>query len=259
MLKLKYLGQEKSRSKQQSSYKETWYGTETEVDEKVSTLDIGSYSTGKGYLSSWRKSQLQASIYQLELDYTVSYDNQPDNLDETDVGKFSATLSVRNLQLPLEHHPDYRACWNHYLYVQQGYSLPDWWSTAINIEDEEDGYQWSKYPDLPKIDSEGIRWKLLKEPIKKGTEVYDWACYVVTESAKYRSAESAGSAIQKKVNTIVAPENDFGITGGNWKLDEVSVSYTGKYWVATSVYTRSGDENGWDADLYPDPTIEETL
>ena len=38
--------------------------------------------------------------------------------------------------------------------------------------------------------------------------------------------------------------------GGNWKYDEASISFNGKYWVATSVYTRSGDDKGWDVDIY---------
>ena len=59
-----------------------------------------------------------------------------------------------------------------------------------------------------------------------------------------------GNAISKKINTITSPENTFGISGGNWKLDEVNVIFNGKYWVANSVFTRSGDEKGWDTEIY---------
>ena len=83
-----------------------------------------------------------------------------------------------------------------------------------------------------------------------GVEYYDLACFVVTETAKYKSATAAGNAISKNINTISSPQNTFGITGGNWKLDEATVQYNGKNWYATSVYTRSGDEEGWDTDLY---------
>ena len=38
--------------------------------------------------------------------------------------------------------------------------------------------------------------------------------------------------------------------GGNWKYDEASISFNGKYWVANSVFTRSGDEKGWDTEIY---------
>ena len=84
----------------------------------------------------------------------------------------------------------------------------------------------------------------------RGVDYYDMSCFVITESAKYKSATSAGNAVSKNINKIISPDNTFGITGGNWKYDEASISFNGKYWVATSVYTRSGDDKGWDVDIY---------
>lgn len=75
----------------------------------------------------------------------------------------------------------------------------------------------------------------------------------MTESAKYRSASAAGQAISKNINKIVSPDNTFGLSGGNWKYDEASVQYDGKNWIATTTYTKSGDNNGWDSDLYTTP------
>lgn len=45
----------------------------------------------------------------------------------------------------------------------------------------------------------------------------------------------------------------FGIVkklGGNWLCEGGSVSYDGKYWIATCTYAHSPD--GWDQDLYTD-------
>ena len=72
--------------------------------------------------------------------------------------------------------------------------------------------------------------------------------FTITESAKYGSATNAGNAVSKNINKIVSPDNTFGITGGNWKYDEASISFNGKYWISTSTYTHSPDS--WDADLY---------
>lgn len=83
-----------------------------------------------------------------------------------------------------------------------------------------------------------------------GVEYYDFAVFVVTETAKYRTASAAGSAVSKNINRITSPSEDFGISGGDWKLDEVTVQYNGKNWLATSTYTRSGDSQGWDTDIY---------
>lgn len=78
------------------------------------------------------------------------------------------------------------------------------------------------------------------------------ACFVITESQRFGSATAAGNAINKNINTITSPSNTFGLSGGgyNFKLDECSVQWDGKSWICTSVYTRSGDNLGWDTDIY---------
>ena len=71
----------------------------------------------------------------------------------------------------------------------------------------------------------------------------------MTETAKYGSASAAGSAVSKNINKIVSPQNTFGLSG-EWKMDEANVVYNGQDWVATNVYTRAADSDGWDKDLY---------
>ena len=51
-----------------------------------------------------------------------------------------------------------------------------------------------------------------------------------------------------KVN--VDPVINTGITGGDWKCDDVSVQWHEKYWLATLNWTRSGDDKGWNKRLY---------
>ena len=53
-----------------------------------------------------------------------------------------------------------------------------------------------------------------------------------------------------KLNQIGRPEEDFGMTpsGYNWKCDNATVSWNGKYWLATLTWTRSGNNKGWDPD-----------
>ena len=260
-LQLKYQGQQKSRNKSESTYKQTYYGTEQQIDQMIngdgttSGLVIGTFTTGKGYLNSWRKSQLQGIFYQLQIDYAITYDDKTDNLSDTEVGKKSATLSVRNIQLPLEHHANYQVRWNHYLYAKSGNALPSWWETLTDLDSMttsmEENYKWAKYPtDVPKVDADGNKWVRLKKPTMPGVQVYDWAVYVVTISAKYRSATAAGNAVQKAINKITQPQEDFSISGGDWKMDDCSVSYNGSVWIATMTYTKSGDSKGWDKRLY---------
>lgn len=250
-LTLKYQGSEFSRNKQQKTYKETYIGTEQLVDAKIATLSIGTFTSGKGYLSSWRKSQGQSIFYNLQLEYTTQYDNDTSDLSQTDYGKKSAQLSVRNIQMPLEHLPNYKTNWNYYLIGKQGSSMPSFWETAKNTTltgDDDKNYKWIK----SLAESPGQGWKTIADPTKPGIEYYDLACFVVTETTRHGSASSAGNSIEKKINTITRPSQDFGISGGNWKLDQCSIQYNGGYWLATKTYTRSGDDKGWDTDIYGD-------
>lgn len=253
-IQMKYQGFESSRNKGERLFKQTFIGSESLIDQKINTLVYGSFHENKGYLTKWRKTQDDGIFYQLEIQYTISYDNDPSSLDDTQYGKKSASLSVRNIQMPLQHLPNYLTNWNYYL-IGLTDSVPEWWETAkdfiISPEDRKN-YMWIKsLAELPLQPNEEQKyWQIIKKPTKPGVQYYDLACFVVTETSKHNSANSAANSISKKINTITSPDEDFGITGGNWKLDQCSIAYSGEYWLATKVYTRSGDDNGWDTDLY---------
>lgn len=265
-LKILYQSKEKSKNGSQQKYKVTYYGKENQIDSLIATLEIGT-STAEGcYLSSWTKSNYGADLYQVVLEYTQSYEwGSYSNVPSTVVGKKSATLSVRNIQLPIEWLKDhgsqnYLTNWNYYLIGRaesedESIETPAWWETAqtpiIPIADRTN-YRWIKsISELPlEADTEGKYWFIVEQPQKPGVQVLDYALFVVTESAKYRTASAAGSAINKSINTITSPSNTFGLNWGDWKLDQASVSYDGKAWIGTCVYTHSGDDQGWDTDLY---------
>lgn len=265
-LKKLYQSREKSKSGTEQQYKVVWYGKETEVDALIATLTIGTSEAEGCYLQRWHKTQNGADIWQVELEYTQSFEwGSYSNVPPTVVGQKSAQLSVKNLQLPLENLENYLWNWNYYLIQKadskENTSLPSWWESLgkdsqgylQEIPDADaDDYKWvhsmSEKPDGP--DEQGNRWYFVAMPTKPGVDYYDWATFVVTESAKYRSASSAGSAINKNINHIIAPSNTFGLNWGNWKLSEANVSYDGKAWIGTCVYEHSGDELGWDESLY---------
>ena len=87
-----------------------------------------------------------------------------------------------------------------------------------------------------------------------GIETFDYPIYELSEQSKHTSQKQAGWAVAKKSGRIADPSNgDFGIVkklGGNWLCEGGSVSYDGKYWIATCTYAHSPD--GWDKDLYTD-------
>lgn len=172
-LTLKYQGQEIYRNKNESSYKETYQGTESEVDSYISSAlsGISTYVQGKGYLTSWRKVNADGPFFNIEVEYSISYDGSFNNTDEQVYGKKSAQLSIRNLQMPLEKHTNYRAKWNYYL-LGLGVNLtPDWWTSATNIiltSEQRKQYMWvksiSEIPTEP--DQNGKYWIVLEEPTK---------------------------------------------------------------------------------------------
>ena len=214
---LKYQGQEKARSRNEASFKETYQGTEAEVDSYISDLpEISTAVEGKGFLTSWRKYNAEGPIWCVEVEYTTSYDDF-NNEDNQLYGKKSAQLTVRNLQMPLEHNSNYLAKWNHYLLGLGNAGVPTFWNTAKNITltpEQRAQYMWitsvSELPTEP--DADGNYWTILKEPTKPGVDYWDVACFVVTETAKYGSATAAGNAVSKNINTITSPSNTFGIT-----------------------------------------------
>lgn len=87
-----------------------------------------------------------------------------------------------------------------------------------------------------------------------GVDSYDFPIYELTESSKHGSQKQAGWAIAKKAGKIAKPENgDFDITTkfkGDWLCEGGTISYDGRYWVATVTYTHSPDKDGWNKHLY---------
>lgn len=263
-----YQSKEKTRNSRETRYKENISGNETEINSYIASLSIGSTQKEGLYLSSWRKSQIGGDLWQVECEYAeldnwISYSSLPDSL----VGVKSSTMSVRTLQLPLENLSNYKQNWNHYLIVKtqdgQDVETPSWWSNLQygDFVPSQDRDNWRIINSLSEIplqpqgkDSNGheLFWQVNASPTKPGVEYYDFCVYTVTELARYRTAQDAGTAIDKNINKITSPSNTFGISGGNWKLDESSVQFDGNAWNATNVYTHS--PTGWDTDLYQHAT-----
>lgn len=136
MLTLKYQGREQSRNRDESVYKETWQGTEAEVkayiESNLSTWPL--QVQGKGWLTSYRMAQDGGPFWSLEVEYTTQYSRQWENDDDTVVGQKSAQLSVRPIQMPLEHHKNYRAHWNNYMYSKGTAMLPTFYQDATDTK-----------------------------------------------------------------------------------------------------------------------------
>ena len=239
-----------------------YQGTRDEMEALAADHTIGSLDPESGcVLRSSVISQADGSVWQCEFRY-----DSPDSSGslggtappDTAVGKKSAQLRGCMLALPLSTHPRYRTEWDHYLWgvadsANASLAIPSMAHSATTdrhfVQDAKT-YAWTKDAQPPAEEPEAGLWVRINEPTKPGVDMYEIATYTVTESARFGSAAAAGKMAANKLNSIGAPDQTFGISGGNWKCDDVSVQWSGTYWIATLTWTRSGDGQGWDPDLY---------
>ena len=206
-----------------------------------------------GRLKSTRVYQESPKIWCCEMQY-LSDENGEIAVPPAKVyGKKTATLRGSLLSLPLESHKNYKTNWNYYLAAAPSITaVPAWWATAkdtiISAADAKK-YRWVNSPSECPSDVQGL-WRTIKDPTKPGVTSFDVPTYVITETARFGSARSAGSMIANTLSHIGTPCEVFGIRGGDWKCDDAEVSWSGKYWLAHLSWTRSGDDKGWDKDLY---------
>ena len=255
MLVLKYQGRSLNQTKNERVYTQTYSGFENEID--TITQVIGNYYENKGYLSGIYKRPQQGGLWELELQYTLSFENTFSDVASTVVGVKSATLSSRTLQVPLSKLDNYLANWDHFLYCRDADNPPSFWSTATKAEvpsSYENDYVWTRDFIDGGVWTKGENRQLLTEyvkPTKPGTQYVEYSYYTVTQKSKYLTASAAGTALNKNINKLVAPQNTFGLTGNNkWKLDGGQIFYDGKVWICTNTYSYSLDSQGWDTDLY---------
>lgn len=252
---LKYQSQQIERNTGGKTTTQAWTGTREEMEALAAELQPGELGEG-GTLESVRIYQDGGNIWACERRYSVDQDGDYTNKPNVVYGRKSATLHGGMLSLPLESHPGYFTCWNYYLFGSPDVTdeTPDWWEEAtdtILTNQQSQNYAWGKSMGELPVDNRG-RWKVIEEPTKPGVTSYDVAVYTITETAKYKSAKAAGTAVQNCLNQIGFPQETFGNTGGDWKCDDATVSYNGSAWFATMTWTRSGDDDGWDPDLYGD-------
>ena len=229
-------------------------GSQAEMEQLADSLEANS-PDAPGMLKSLRIKQESPRIWCCECRYETDRGGNISAPDTT-FGKKSATLRGSTHALRLSEHPAYRMCWDHQLIAAPGITrLPTWWDSAatprIGIETDAANYRWQRPGTQPVRTAAGV-WQILAEPTKPGVETFDWSCYTITERARFRSDRSAGRMIAGKLNQIGTPVTTFGITGGNWKCCDAGVTWNGRCWVATLVWSRSRYETGWDTDLYPD-------
>lgn len=251
---LKYQSRQRERNDGGTTTTLTWTGTRDEIEAFAAEETPG--TAGEyGTLDSVRLYQEGGAIWACDRRYSVDQNGNFTNRPTQVYGKKSATLHGSMLSMPLESHKKYLTQWNYYLFGAPGVTaVPEWWATAkdaILTESQSQNYAWVRsLGETPVTGNK--RWHVIKEPKYPGVSSYDVAVYTVTETARFSSAKAAGTMVQKCLNAIGAPQETFGNTGGDWKCDDATISYNGGDWYATMTWTRSGDNSGWNKEIYGD-------
>lgn len=270
-LQVKYKGFTKENSSEGTLTTVIYQGSKELCSRAMDQLIVNSVSKGHGTIESVKMTQDEGPIWNLEVEYAVEAGGISKG---TSYGPKQSSLTMRMMSLPLESKSNYRKHWNNNLYsTKKNAKLPEFWASATydddgvansSVEYPGDGsnpskieyFAWAKsLNELPALPNSYI-WHQIKEMTKPGVDSFDFPVYEVTESSKHTSQRAAGWAVGRRAGRISSPVNgDFGIVrrfGGNWLCEGGTVSYDGRYWVATCTYTHSPDKKGWDGDLYRD-------
>lgn len=177
--------------------------------------------------------------------------------------------SVR-ISMPLEQAPGYKTKWDHYLWcrIPVNYESaidsigtpPEYGTATTDMAFSSNGFwwRWSKTADEVDATSQSeYFWKCMTAPTKPGVDSWDHSTYQIVEYGEYPNEKQAAWITAILVDRIRTTPllGDFGLgtalgSGFNWKCDDASVEYDGKKWRAQMVWTLSGDNNGWDLELY---------
>ena len=252
MLKLKHKSVVRSTNTGGASYREIYYGTQKEVEERSARLTVGDQDkTGDYELVSWRTRQIGGPVYEIELNWENR--NSGSNLRFL-IGRHGPKehiLDVTVMSVPLERHPDYRTNWNYCLAAKDTDETPAWWATATDpvlMESQRMNYRWVKTPQAAV--ALGEAWHLLKMPVMK-SENWLMPSYTITEYSHHCNIRDASWAAAACAGKICMPAlGDFGLEVTNWLNLGGQIHPDGRHYTAKVMYKASPDPAGWNSILY---------
>lgn len=242
----------KEKSKSGSRNTITYSGTREEMEQLQEMNAYGTINEEIGRVSSTRLYQAGSLFWELEVVCELQQ-GEAATPPDTAFGKKSAELHSRTMQAPLSAHPEYLACWDHYLFAAPGIKgVPNFWDkTQFPLLEEGDAqkYFWGRSPmDAP--ETNGRRWRALKAPVKQGVQYWDVEVYTLNIAVRFGTFREGCRFVQDVLNKVKSdPGINTGIKPGDWKCDAVDVAWHDEYWLGQLTWSKSGDAQGWD-DIY---------
>lgn len=183
-----------------------------------------------------------AEVWEVDLEYGP----KPLCDDESGSGRNKVRkwyeMGSEEMDVPLEQHPRYRACWNHRLLAQEGVAaVPAWWETATSTAVADRRYRWGAPDEEPE---EG--WHVLKNETKPGVESFRNGAVTVTVTKSCLRREGFEAEAKSQDYTRGKPGVTFGV-GGEWLRGGSSIRREGRRWVMAVTYINAKQI---DEDLY---------
>ena len=232
---------------------------------------LGGYVESVNYRQEGPVWYVDVSIWREQSELTISIIRKP----------LKHSLRAVSISLPLSKKPGYLTKWDHFLWqrvtvtdattedesnsgtsegtTEAPAQFPSQYDSATTDAPFESGgvyYRWTRDgSDLDGAPKNGYLWRCVATPTKPGIETFDFHTYQITEYGEYPSEAYATWVTDIMLDNLRTTPllGDFGISArrsGNWKCDDANVEFDGKHWIASLVWTLSGDANGWDEDLY---------
>lgn len=283
---LNYKGFVQSRTAENLQTTQTWQSTEQKlssmIDNHTSGWWIGMSGT-YGNLDKITFKQEEGPFWHADLQW-----NRPLSggviINIGDVSKpTESQLTISMIEMSLKTLPNYSPIWTYYFAERSdntiNYDMTDLLALSGAYRQQNDPtntnkkVRWlrdkSQLPDSEWADAASgmVDWRILYDPTKMGIDYYLVPTYEITEYAKHSSKENAAWSMSTRSGKLKFPQNgDFGLEarypttlsgGRRWLCLGGDISFDGKYWIARCTYRWANDENGWDKDLYQEPSPQE--
>lgn len=189
-------------------------------------------------------------------------------------------LTVVMLELSIKTHKNYTLIWDNYFIAKEtAQGTPtletvEGWTKAEAEQYVATNTDFQFIEDKSQLPEEKwddttqtyVKWKIVYYPTKQGIDYYKVPTYELTEYAKHSDKVNAAWSLSIKSGKLKFPQNgDFGLeatypaanNGRRWLCLGGDLNYDGKYWIARCTYQWANDENGWDSDMYEEPSAQD--
>jgi len=201
------------------------------------------YKSLGGYFNLYSSSIENAEAFAT---LTMVFQENPAD-DKHEDGDIEYSCSASTFEKALETKPNYRAIWNHDLWIKNGYTAGDIDpTTATNLYIAPALQEYLKWSDS-ETPQDG--WSIYKTRTKPGVQAYSYPAPVVTVTEYFKKRAKAAAKL-RHIGGLSAPVYCFGYHKDDkyWMVNNSSQQRQERLWVVTNEHIYA--DTGWDEELY---------